>query len=74
MYYNYYIIVLKEIWWYSKPIYEEFEGNFGDISNCKTYDELPENAKNYAERIEELTETKVKFIGTGPSRENIIIR
>ena len=58
----------------SKPIYEEFEGNFGDISNCKTYEELPEKAKKYIERIEELTDTKVKFIGTGASRENIIIR
>ena len=58
----------------SKPIYEEFEGNFGDISKCKTYEELPEKAKKYIERIEELTNTKVKFIGTGADRENIIIR
>ena len=58
----------------SKPIYEEFEGNFGDISCIKTYEELPEKAKKYIERIEELTDTKVKFIGTGAGRENIIIR
>ena len=58
----------------SKPVYEEFEGNFGDISKCKTYDELPDKAKKYIERIEELTETKVKFIGTGAGRENIIVR
>lgn len=58
----------------SKPIYEEFEGNFGDISNCKTYEELPINAKKYIERIEELTKIKVKFIGTGPGRNDIIVR
>ena len=58
----------------SKPIYEEFDGNFGDISKCKTYDSLPENAKKYIERIEELTNTKIKFIGTGPGREDIIVR
>ena len=58
----------------SKPIYEEFEGNFGDISNCKTFEELPDNAKKYINRIEELTNTPVKFIGTGAGRENIIIR
>ena len=58
----------------AKPIYEEFEGNFGDITNCKTFEELPLNAKKYVERIEELTNTKVKFIGTGAGRENIIIR
>ena len=58
----------------AKPIYEEFEGNFGDISNCKKYDDLPKNAKKYIERIEELTNTKIKFIGTGPGRDNIIVR
>ena len=58
----------------SKPIYEEFEGNFGDISKCKSYDELPINAKKYIDRIEQLTNTKIKFIGTGPGREDIIIR
>jgi len=58
----------------SEPIYEEFEGNFGDISKCKTYDELPQKAKKYIERIEELTQTKVKFIGTGACRENLIVR
>ena len=58
----------------AKPIYEEFDGNFGDISKCKTYDELPMNAKKYIERIEELTGVPIKFIGTGASREDIIIR
>lgn len=58
----------------STPVYEEFEGNFGDISNCKTFEELPEKAKKYINRIEELTNTKVKFIGTGAERENIIVR
>ena len=58
----------------AKPIYEEFDGNFGDISKCKKYEELPKNAKKYIERIEELTGTKIKFIGTVPGRENIILR
>ena len=58
----------------SKPIYEEFTGNFGDISNCKTFEELPDNAKAFINRIEELTDTPIKFIGTGAARENIIVR
>jgi len=58
----------------SEAVYEEFDGNFGDISNCKTFDELPENAKKYVNRIEELTGTPIKFIGTGAGRENIIVR
>lgn len=56
------------------PVYEEFVGNFGDISKCRSFDELPINAQKYINRIEELTNTPVKFIGVGPSREEIIVR
>ncbi len=56
------------------PVYEEYDGNFGDISKCRSFDELPINAQKYINRIEELTSTKVKFIGVGPSREEIIVR
>lgn len=55
------------------PIYEEFDGNF-DISGCESYDELPDKAKIYLERIEELTDTPIKFIGTGAGRDDIIVR
>ena len=58
----------------SKPIYEEFEGNFGDISKCETFEELPDKAKVYVKRIEDVVKTPIKFIGTGPARENIIVR
>ena len=56
-----------------EPVYEEFEGNFGDISNCKTREELPENAKKYLDRIEEIVKVPIKFIGTGAGRESMII-
>ena len=58
----------------AKPIYEEFEGNFGDISKCHSFEDLPERAKQYVKRIETFTDTPVKFIGTGPAREEIIKR
>lgn len=54
-------------------VYEEFEGNFGDISNIKTFDELPEKCKKYLKRIEEFVNVPIKFIGTGAGRENQII-
>ena len=44
------------------PIYEEFEGNFGDLSNCKTREDLPEKAKIYLNRIEEIVKVPIKFI------------
>lgn len=55
------------------PVYEEFDGNFGDLSNIKTKEELPENAKKYLKRIEEIVQVPIKFIGTGPDRNDMII-
>lgn len=58
----------------AKPVYKEFEGNFGDISKCKTFEELPEAARIYVNYIEEYTGSFVKLIGTGADRENMIVR
>ena len=58
----------------SKPVYEEFEGNFGDISKCRKFEDLPLKAQKYINRIEEITNTPVKFIGVGAGREEIIVR
>lgn len=56
-----------------EPVYEIFDGNFGDISHCKTREELPINAQKYLNRIEEVLEIPVKFIGTGAGREELIV-
>ena len=56
------------------PVYEDYPGNFGDISNIKNFDDLPENAKNYLNRIEEYVGVPIKFIGVGAKRENMIIK
>lgn len=58
----------------AKPIYKEFDGNFGDLSGCKSFEELPENARAYISFIEEYIGVSVKFIGTGPGREEMIVR
>lgn len=55
------------------PVYEEFDGNFGDISNIKRREDLPENAKKYLDRIEEIVNVPIKFIGTGADRNDMII-
>lgn len=59
---------------HAKPIYKEFDGNFGDISKVRKYEDLPENARKYLEFIEEYTGCMVKLIGVGPSRDEMIIR
>ena len=58
----------------AKPVYTEFEGNFGDVSQCRTFEELPEAAQKYVRFIEEYTGTFVKLIGVGADRANMIIR
>lgn len=58
----------------AKPVYKEFQGNFGDISQCKTFEELPVQAQDYIKYIEEYTGSIVKLIGTGADRENMIVR
>ncbi|MDM8311442.1 MAG: adenylosuccinate synthase [Clostridium cadaveris] len=55
-----------------KPIYEEFEGWGEEIKNAKTFDELPENAKKYLNRIEELTGVEISIVSIGPKRSETI--
>ena len=45
-----------------------------DTTGCTTFDELPENAKRYVERIEELTGVPVKIVAVGSRRDQTIIR
>ena len=58
----------------AKPVYKELDGNWEVNADCKTFDELPENAKNYIRFIEDYIGIPVKFIGTGAEREAMIIR
>lgn len=58
-----------------EPIYETFKGwTDTDISGCRKYEDLPENTKKYIKRIEEVSECRVKYIGVGPGRDDIITR
>lgn len=56
-----------------EPVYEEFEGNFGNIEGIKNREDLPENAKKYLDRIEEIVKVPIKFIGTGARRDSMIV-
>ena len=55
------------------PIYEELTGWEEDISEVKAYNGLPENAKKYLKRIEELSGVKISIVSVGPGREQTII-
>ncbi|NXF47860.1 PURA2 synthetase, partial [Oceanites oceanicus] len=52
--------------------YETLPGWDMDISNARTFDELPVNAQNYVRFIEMELGVPVKWIGVGKSRESMI--
>ncbi len=52
-----------------EPIYEEFDGWDESIENARAYQDIPENAKIYLKRIEELTDTRVSIVSVGPKRD-----
>jgi adenylosuccinate synthase len=56
-----------------KPIYEDIKG-WDSVVGCRIFEDLPQSAKEYIIKIEELTNTKVGIISTSPEREDTIIR
>lgn len=62
--------VLKEI----EVEYETLPGWTEDISDVRKYEDLPENARRYIKRIEELVGVPIKYIGVGSSRDATIVR
>ena len=54
------------------PIYEEIDGWNTSTVGLEKLSELPLNARIYIQRIEELTESKVSIISTGPERNQTI--
>ena len=57
-----------------EPVYETMPGWKTDTRGITSYDELPEAAKDYIRRIEQLCGAPVAMISTGPERTETIIR
>ncbi len=55
------------------PIYEEHEGWMSKTFGITEYDDLPEKAKAYLKRMEELLEVPADIISTGPDRDHTMI-
>lgn len=58
----------------AKPIYETLPGWNESLSDCRTWEDLPETARAYVERIEALSEVPVAAVSIGPDRVETIIR
>ena len=54
------------------PVYKYLDGWKEDISKCRSYSELPENARKYIEYIEKNVDCKIKYISVGAERDALI--
>jgi adenylosuccinate synthase len=59
---------------HARPIFEELPGWWEDISQARTFEDLPVNAQRYVLALEEMVGQRVSAIGVGPGREAIIAR
>ncbi|MCE5312631.1 MAG: adenylosuccinate synthase [Nitrospiraceae bacterium] len=57
----------------SEPVYIELDGWKESTLGIKSFDKLPENAKKYIRKIEELSGVSIDIISTGQKRDEIIV-
>lgn len=55
-----------------QPVYESLDGWKDDIRNLRRWKDLPSQARNYIQRIEDASGTPVKLVSVGPEREQVI--
>ena len=58
----------------AKPIVTHMPGWKCDISKCRSWEELPIEARNYVEYVEREIGCRIGYVSVGPERESIIIR
>jgi len=56
------------------PVYEDMEGWDTDLTSVSGYGDLPQKAREYVERLEELMGIRVKYISVGPGREQTFMK
>jgi len=59
---------------HAEPIYETMPAWDEDITECRTFDDLPQKAQDYVLRLEELSGAPISYIGVGPGRDQTIVR
>jgi adenylosuccinate synthase len=58
----------------SEPVIEYLPGWAGDLRGARIFEDLPEAARGYVARVEELVGVKVAIAGVGPDRSQTIVR
>ena len=55
----------------AKPVIEYVDG-FGDVSQCRSYDDLPENAKRYISTLEQAVGCRIEYVSVGAGRDEYV--
>ena len=58
----------------AKPVFTTLPGWKCDISKVRSWDELPENARNYVEYVERAIGCHIGYVSVGAERDSLIIR
>jgi adenylosuccinate synthase len=56
------------------PVYEYLPGWRSALSNIRRFEDLPEQARAYVQRIEALIEVPIRWVSFGPRREQFLER
>jgi adenylosuccinate synthase len=56
-----------------QPVYEDIEGWQEEIDHVLNMDDLPQTARDYITRIEDLSETPAYIVSVGPGREQTML-
>ncbi|MTE24197.1 adenylosuccinate synthase [Microbacterium sp. ZXX196] len=59
---------------HATPILESYPGWSEDITGARTFEDLPQNARDYVLALEEMSGTRISVIGVGPGRDQVIVR
>ena len=58
----------------ARPVYDELPGWQRDISGARHYAELPKNAREYLDRLQEILKVRISYVSVGSKREETIVR
>jgi adenylosuccinate synthase len=62
-------VVLSKV----KPVYEEVPGWQAPTAGCRSWEQLPQNARAYIRRIEQLIGIPIDIVSVGPERDQAIV-
>ncbi|WP_235297219.1 adenylosuccinate synthase [Portibacter marinus] len=57
-----------------EPNYTEIQGWNSSLDQVESYDQLPKVAKDYIDKLEQMLDTPISMVSTGPERRKLLVR